>query len=824
MPASRLTSALLSCALLFGVLANAGEISASVAVDTPLANITTGVNATVSSSGVEVDISANIEIDSHNMKPKACHAPLPAKGTAAPSDPFWLEVIKHQGSSPHNPDPANYQVFRNVKDFGAVGDGVHDDAAAINAAIQAGNRCGGGSCPSSTITPAIVYFPKGTYLVSTSIIPYYYTQLIGDAKNPPTILAAETFSDLAVIDANPYIPNGGGAQYWINQNNFFRSIRNFVIDVRRVPADKASGTGIHWQVSQSTSLMNIVVHMSEDENTAHQGIWMENGSGGFMGDLVFNGGKYGIWGGNQQFTVRNLTINNAKTGIFSVWNWGWTYQGINLNNCQIGFDLQTPITAAQAIIDAVVTNTPIFIQTSTASNGTLAAAGSLVLNNAKLTNVGAAVAVADGTVVLPGGTKTIASWGQGNVYKGSKAQGTFQQGNLANPSKASSLLDRSGKIVGRTHPQYENYKASDFVSVKDLGAKGDGVTDDTKILNEILQKYAGCKIIFFDAGHYIVTDTVYIPPNTRMVGEAWTVLAGKGPKFSDQKHPKVVFQVGKACETGIVEITDIIFSTVGPNVAGAIIVEWNIHEPDNVKAGAGMWDSHIRTGGVAGTNLENANCPRDGSAGFENCYAGFLSLHITEKASAYLEGTWVWLADHDLDGDGNSQISVYSGRGILSESQGPVWLIGTGSEHHAVYQYRLVNAANHYMGLIQTESPYYQPTPAAPTPFAYNPKYDPKPYKDDAPSAWGLSVERSRGIFIFGAGLYSFFKSYSQDCINDRKCQAQIANIDTASSVNIFSLATVAAGKQISVNSVGIIDQSANVNGFVSTVTSWSSR
>ena len=33
---------------------------------------------------------------------------------------------------------------------------------------------------------------------------------------------------------------------------------------------------------------------------------------------------------------------------------------------------------------------------------------------------------------------------------------------------------------------------------------------------------------------------------------------------------------------------------------------------------------------------------------------------------------------HNLDGDGLSQISVYSERGILSESQGPVWLIGTG--------------------------------------------------------------------------------------------------------------------------------------------------
>lgn len=29
-------------------------------------------------------------------------------------------------------------------------------------------------------------------------------------------------------------------------------------------------------------------------------MFMENGSGGFMGDLWFNGGQLGLWVGNQQ--------------------------------------------------------------------------------------------------------------------------------------------------------------------------------------------------------------------------------------------------------------------------------------------------------------------------------------------------------------------------------------------------------------------------------------------------------------------------------------------------------------------------------------------
>jgi glucan 1,3-beta-glucosidase len=70
---------------------------------------------------------------------------------------------------------------------------------------------------------------------------------------------------------------------------------------------------------------------------------------------------------------------------------------------------------------------------------------------------------------------------------------------------------------------------------------------------------------------------------------------------------------------------------------------------------------------------------------------------------AVVKGSWIWNADHDLEGS-EEQITVYAGRGILSESQGPVWMIGTASEHFTLYQYNLAGAKNHYMGLIQTEA------------------------------------------------------------------------------------------------------------------------
>ena len=117
--------------------------------------------------------------------------------------------------------------------------------------------------------------------------------------------------------------------------------------------------------------------MSQASGNNHQGIFMENGSGGFMGDLTFNGGKANatrivcfdltramqvntecgletnsmlsstlicyivVTCLSHRFTVRNVTFNNANTAIYSIWNWGWTFQGVTINNCQVGIDLMT---------------------------------------------------------------------------------------------------------------------------------------------------------------------------------------------------------------------------------------------------------------------------------------------------------------------------------------------------------------------------------------------------------------------------------------------------------------------------------------------------
>jgi len=49
-----------------------------------------------------------------------------------------------------------------------------------------------------------------------------------------------------------------------------------------------------------------------------------------------------------------------------------------------------------------------------------------------------------------------------------------------------------------------------------------------------------------------------------MVGEAWSVIAGKGAAFQNQNSPTPVVRVGASGSQGIMEISDILFATVGP--------------------------------------------------------------------------------------------------------------------------------------------------------------------------------------------------------------------------------------------------------------------
>ncbi|MCJ1425652.1 hypothetical protein MMC29_003552 [Sticta canariensis] len=764
----------------------------------------------------------------------------PTISNTAVTSTYWLSSIQRRGTVAFG-DPS-FTVFRNVRDFGAVGDGRKDDTDAINNAISSGNRCGQG-CDSSTVSPALVYFPPGTYLVSKPLVQLYYTQFVGDAVTVPTIKAAPSFQGVAVIDSDPY--DNSGANWYTNQNNFFRQVRNFVIDLTAMPA--SAGTGIHWQVAQATSLQNIRFEMIKGgTDNKQQGIFMDNGSGGFMTDLVFNGGLYGAFFGGQQFTTRNLTFNDVQTAIYVNWNWLWAFKSLSINNCGIGIDMANGDTVQSVgsvlVQDSKFAGTPKAVVT-TFRPGPSASNGTLVIDNVDFTGSSVAVVDTQGQVILAGGSK-VSSWAQGNAYTtgnlgtagnlgtplnctsaaAASASGLNVQGPLTAPSKPASLLDAQGAVVERSKPQYEAVPSSSFISVKSRGAKGDGKTDDTEAIQAVFNSVAANNVVYFDHGAYIISKTVKVPANVKITGEIWPLIMASGVAFSDQTKPVPVFQVGQPGDSGSVEMSDLIFETIGSQ-PGATMIEWNVAEPASQQASSGMWDVHIRIGGSAGTGLQSNTCienPTVQAPANAACEGAFLLLHVTTKATIYLENTWFWVADHELDLVDHSKIDIYNGRGVLVESQGPVWMYGTSSEHSQLYNYQVANAKNVYMSAIQAESPYMQSNPDALSPF--NPLaafFDPTFSTCTTAScrkSWGLRIFQSSDILVYGAGLYSFFDNYDQTCLATESCQENMVAVECSTEVYIWGLSTKASTNMVTVDGQGVVPQEDNRDNFCSTI------
>jgi hypothetical protein len=84
----------------------------------------------------------------------------------------------------------------------------------------------------------------------------------------------------------------------------------------------------------------------------------------------------------------------------------------------------------------------------------------------------------------------------------------------------------TGTSVSQPVTRTLQQKFDDFVSIRDFGVKGDGVTDDTVAINRALSELytrevntAVRRSLFFPAGTYKVTDTIKVPSYAKLHGE-----------------------------------------------------------------------------------------------------------------------------------------------------------------------------------------------------------------------------------------------------------------------------------------------------------------
>jgi glucan 1,3-beta-glucosidase len=149
----------------------------------------------------------------------------------------------------------------------------------------------------------------------------------------------------------------------------------------------------------------------------------------------------------------------------------------------------------------------------------------------------------------------------------------FQEsGNLNTPRPLSLLVD--GKIFTMAPPTYGSLSADQVINVKivtNLPVFGNGIHDDTANINSIFAQNIG-KVIYFPAGTYSVSNTITIPPGSRVIGDAYaSYFSAIGDKFSDARAPLALVQLGKPGDSGVGQISDMMF-TVADVLPGCKLV------------------------------------------------------------------------------------------------------------------------------------------------------------------------------------------------------------------------------------------------------------
>lgn len=227
---------------------------------------------------------------------------------------------------------------------------------------------------------------------------------------------------------------------------------------------------------------------------------------------------------------------------------------------------------------------------------------------------------------------------------------------------------------------------SGWVNLKTLGAIGDGKTDDTKAIQDAIDKYA---VIYVPQGWYKVSETIRLKPNTVLIGlnpiATQLVIADNTESFGGFGAPKPLLETPKG---GTNIVTGIGLDAGGSN-ARAVGCKW--------MAGASSYMNDVKFIGGHGTMTRdgsrsptyNANRSGDGNPD-RKWDSQYWSLWVTDGGGGIFKDIWT--------------ASPYATAGLfVSNTNTPGIIYAMSSEHHVRAEVKFKNAANWKCYALQLE-------------------------------------------------------------------------------------------------------------------------
>ncbi len=387
----------------------------------------------------------------------------------------------------------------NVRDFGAKGDGVADDTAAINKALAAS----GDDTGPAFWQDRIVYFPSGTYLVSAPIVKRYAEGrfasgaiLVGQSRdttiirlkdvaagyNDPAHPKAVIFTAAKLLDGNA---TSGGKDYTNKgegNDAFMNFVENMTVDVG---ASNPGAIGIDYLANNMGAIRNVLVKAPAGSGITGIALTRKWPGPALLQDITVEGFDTGIDIGNTEYgvTLESIRLKKQTTGLR------------NDHNVVSAYDLQ--IMDAKLPVHNVSPDGLVMI-----GKGILKqpAAGGEAIRNAGILNV---------RELDTQGYKTVF----GAVSTGI-IDGVFKENNRISTSQADwSLPVQNPPPVAADAPE-------SWVSV--------GAVDSNVDATEAIRKAfaSGASTIYFPHGTYLISDNIVVPASVqRIVGMTSTIHA-----------------------------------------------------------------------------------------------------------------------------------------------------------------------------------------------------------------------------------------------------------------------------------------------------------
>ena len=463
---------------------------------------------------------------------------------------FLLMIILSVGVSAQNPRSVftdrpvdEAAIYFTPENFKVKADGRMDVSEALQEALnrtkQKENGCG------------ILFIPEGVYKLNKTIYIPSGVRIIGyGGKRPVFVLAKQApgFQEVTRETAKGkylfwFIGGGyrpGGRIGDANAGTFYSSMMN--VDIR-IEGGNPNASAIRAHFAQHCSISNVTIHVGK----GRAGIV---DAGNHLENIAIYGGEYGIDTDKSApgwpIMLLNSYFEGQRKSAILTNEGGLTIVRMRAKNVPVAVEIKENAPDRLFMEDCIFENVH---RTGVILTDAGNAATQINLRNIQCKNVPMFALERFTNQQIPGKEKTYRVTRFTFGFNADSLEDTPQivRRTETEPIKSITPLDTGDTPMLPATEQW--------INIRNLGAKGDGFSDDTHIFQEAVQKYAN---IYIPQGWYVVKEPLTLKQNTNLIGlhPGTTILLSLGgnPAFSGFGAPQAQLttpQGGKNIVCGI---------------------------------------------------------------------------------------------------------------------------------------------------------------------------------------------------------------------------------------------------------------------------------